>query len=217
MTLHRNGHHMEMTPLSQYRWRLPVAMAVWAALALTGMGGLWVYAKTPGPRAAAPAEWVGAAALNLDSAKATLVMFVHPHCECSRASVDELAGLMARRPGRVAARVVVYRPSDQAPGWERTELWARAERIRGAQVTSDPNGALALRFGALTSGHTFVYAPDGRLLFGGGLTIARGHAGDSPGLRAVERAVDGLRTPGSAPVFGCLIHASTDTLAGDIP
>ena len=45
----------------------------------------------------------------------------------------------------------------------------------------DDDGAEARRFGAETSGQTLLYDEHGALLFSGGITGARGHAGDNAG------------------------------------
>jgi hypothetical protein len=74
------------------------------------------------------------------------------------------------------------------------------------RVAPDRNGVEARRFGAGTSGHVVIYGGDGRLLFSGGITGARGHVGDNVGL---ERAIASLRadspTCARSPVFGCLL------------
>jgi hypothetical protein len=107
--------------------------------------------------------------------------------------------------------VVVYRPDGAAPGWEHTDLWASAAAIPGVRVMSDEDGAEARLFGALVSGSTLLYAPDGRRLFSGGVTPARGHAGDNAGLDALASFLtrDGSGIP-HTPVFGCLLHLASD-------
>ena len=73
-------------------------------------------------------------------------------------------------------------------------------------VIEDPDGAESRRFGARTSGHVCLYAADGRLLFSGGVTDSRGHAGDGVGADAVVALVGG-GTAGTERtlVFGCLL------------
>ena len=73
----------------------------------------------------------------------------------------------------------------------------------------DLNGAEAHRFGAATSGQAMLYDPAGRLLFSGGLTEARGEAGESEGMDAILHNLGGA--PGAAtraPVYGCELFAS---------
>ena len=52
----------------------------------------------------------------------------------------------------------------------------------------DDDGAEARRFGAETSGQTLLYDARGALAFSGGITGARGHAGDNAGRASLRRA-----------------------------
>lgn len=71
-------------------------------------------------------------------------------------------------------------------------------------VVTDDGGRAGRVFGATTSGHTLVYDGDGGLVFGGGITIARGHAGDNPGRSAIASFLTaGAVEHGTTPVFGC--------------
>src|SRR5207245_55082 len=114
-------------------------------------------------------------------------MVVHPHCPCSRASIEELAQIMTRCQGRLSSHVFFVKPIQCAQGWERTPLWDRAADILGVTVSCDEAGAEARRFGAATSGQVLLYQPDGTLVFSGGITLTRGHEGDNPGREAVIR------------------------------
>jgi hypothetical protein len=82
-------------------------------------------------------------------------------------------------------------------------------------VVWDEGGAEARRFGATTSGHAVLYSPDGRLLFRGGLTGARGHAGDNANLDALAAVLDGAPSPHiNVPVFGCPLFELPSTTEG---
>jgi hypothetical protein len=154
----------------------------------------------------APLTWPEASRLERDRSQPVLVMFIHPHCSCSRASLGELERLIAECQGRFRAHLLFIQPDGTPAGWADTDLWRRAAAIPGANVSLDAAGAEARRFGSETSGHVVLYAPDGRLLFHGGITIARGHEGDSPGraaLRSLLRGED--TTPALVPVFGCAL------------
>jgi hypothetical protein len=83
-------------------------------------------------------------------------------------------------------------------------LWRRAAAIPGVIALRDRDGAKAKSFGAETSGDVIAYGNDGRLLFHGGLTAARGHEGDSFGRQRLLAVLRG-ETPDrrDSPVFGC--------------
>ncbi len=115
----------------------------------------------------------------------TLVMAVHPKCACTRASLQELERLMAREP-MLHARIWVLAPEAEGERWTHLDLWKLASRIPGAEMIFDRDGAMAVRFGLLTSGQTVLYDAKGDLRYSGGLTEGRGEDGDSEGSAAIR-------------------------------
>lgn len=188
---------------------IPVLIA-WVAAVGWGIHSLLAFSYTPG----LSANLVDSAALPteaLPAGSSLLVMFVHPQCGCSRASIAELARIMANATAPVVARVYVYRAPGVDPGWERTDLWSSAAAIPGVEVSADDSGAIAARFGARVSGETQLYGQDGVRTFSGGITAARGHQGDNDGRRSVLASLAGTATGlRMTPVFGCYIHPSTE-------
>jgi len=64
----------------------------------------------------------------------------HPHCPCTRATLGELAVLMARVQKRVNAVVVFVVPNGVPEKWEETDLWRNAAQIPGVRVLKDVGG-----------------------------------------------------------------------------
>jgi hypothetical protein len=181
-------------------------VALWLLSVGAGAKVAWDYQTTAGAPGEPPGRWPAASAIAAPSNGATLLLIAHPHCPCTKASVGELARVMARLPGRVSAHVLVYRPSEFAAGWERTEVWSAAERIPGVAVRVDVDGAEAALFGAATSGQVLLYDAGGRLRFNGGITSARGHLGESPGHQRIAAVVEGRETEeATSRVFGCAL------------
>jgi hypothetical protein len=118
--------------------------------------------------------------------------------------MNELAKVMARVSGKVSAYVLFVKPKEAPADWDDTELHQSATAIPGVTVLVDDGGAEAQRFGAETSGQTFLYDRSGALLFSGGITEARGHAGDNDGESALVRlANDQSGRFARTSVFGC--------------
>ena len=177
---------------------------LWILAVGFGVRTLVRYETTPGAVAAVPVRWPAASAVPLSPEHSTLVMLAHPHCPCTRASVDELAQIMAEGAGRLTAYVLFLKPSDSGGKWDDTALRRSAAAIPGVTVVSDPDGGEAQRFGAETSGHTLLFAADGRRLFSGGITQARGHSGLNAGETAIRALVDNQPVKVSnTAVFGC--------------
>jgi hypothetical protein len=189
--------------------RLPVILTVgtvWLSLIVTGMAMILRHANTPGESAVKPANWPADSQITLDANRLTLVMFAHPHCPCTRASLGELEQLMSDRPGTIAAQVWFIEPAGMTEDWTDTDIWRQAAAIPGVTVHVDAAGTEARRFHADTSGQTLLYDNKGHLQFGGGITLSRGHAGDNPGLSALEALAGRLPADVSeTPVFGCAL------------
>lgn len=142
----------------------------------------------------------------------TLLLFLHPRCPCSVATIEELNRLLARRAGALAVTAHVYADPALGADWARGALWNAARSLPGVDVREDLLGATARRFDARVSGQALLFAPDGALLFSGGLTGSRGHAGDNPGRAAVEALLDGAPAGPTltTPVFGCALRADAE-------
>jgi hypothetical protein len=188
------------------RWLVWTLVAGWAAAVVTGMGWLAAYANNPGKWSTAPAA-IGHSD-NPASAAYRLYMFLHPRCPCSVASVNELARIMSRCGGQLDATVYFVRPESQPADWERGKLWNLASSIPGVKVEADVGGSVAGLFRANTSGEVVVYDRSGKLRFHGGITGARGHAGDNLGESAVIAIALGEKSyVERSPVFGCQFRA----------
>jgi hypothetical protein len=179
----------------------------WAAVVTAGFASLLRYKAAPGETHQPPLRWPRESRLRGPlEGRPALVLFAHPHCPCTRASVSELARLVARVEQPVSVELVVVRPSGFEAEWDDAELRLRAATIPGATVTRDDSGKETERFRAAVSGFTVLYDGSGRLRFAGGLTASRGHEGESFGSRRVRAVLEG-RAPDreDAPVFGCTL------------
>lgn len=192
---------------SATRQRIQIVVSLlWLSVVGLGTGMLWKYSNTPNPDPTPPAHWPATTAIPRANGQPTLVMFVHPQCACTSASVGELAALMAHCQGLVKAQVVFFRPTGSREDWTHSDLWKAAAIIPGVTVQADEDGREARLFHAETSGHTALYDPQGQLIFDGGITASRGHAGDNDGREAITALLHG-KTPTlvQTPVYGCLI------------
>jgi hypothetical protein len=179
-------------------WKRPIllalGLAIWLTAVVAGMGILHRYSLTPGIAGTPGAQWPTASHISPPPGYLTLVMAIHPHCPCSRASIGELSILMAHSGGRLVAFVAFVEPPGFGESWTKTDLWSSAGLIPGVTRIID-RGTEANLFGAATSGQTMVYDRRGRLLFSGGITAARGHFGDNAGVSAIVALIN---TPASA-------------------
>lgn len=189
---------------------------LWLVLVSWGTVFMAQYSQTPGVARAAPEALGESSAVRAAEGTPTLLMFVHPQCPCSESSIEELAKLMARSRGQCNAHVFFVRPAGMEEPLVEGKLWRQAHRIPGVAVSCDEGGLEAARFRADTSGYTILYGGDGSLLFEGGITAARGHAGDNAGSEAVEALLaGGLHDRVRTPVFGCALHEAECVKGGN--
>ena len=197
-----------------------VVVVIWGLGIAAGSLYSLDYATTPTKTHSVVDHWLVESACTLCAHQPTLVMFVHPRCPCSRASLNELAILMTHCQGRVNVQVLFMKPPSLPADWAKTDLWDSAADIPGVMPRLDLDGAEQRRFAARVSGEVFLYLPDGSLAFHGGITAGRGHYGDNQGRAAIEALLlDRDLQTGSTPVFGCELEppgsSSNDLTPGD--
>ncbi|MBL8975876.1 MAG: hypothetical protein JNK56_35060, partial [Myxococcales bacterium] len=100
--------------LRRFRHRdglLYALLVVWLGTTVAASGWLWRSKLTPAVVVTEPPEaWPPASTIAHADGLSTLVMLAHPRCPCTRASIGELARLMADAHGLVDAHVLVVRP-----------------------------------------------------------------------------------------------------------
>jgi hypothetical protein len=180
-------------------------IAVWIGGVVLGLGLLASYSNAASPAATAPGLWPAGSTIAKAQGSAHLLVFLHPRCPCSAATLGELNRILARAPG-VQVTMMFFVPPDADDTWRSGSLRRRAEGLQGStvRIVDDPAGSEASNFGAKSSGHTVLYDADGRLLFSGGITASRGHEGDNAGSDAIVAFLAGKQHPVSrTPTFGC--------------
>ncbi len=195
------------------RGRIVISLlsAAWLMAATAGLLLVADYDSKPGYPASPPQQWPSGVSLARNSSKPTVIMFLHPRCPCSRASLYELARLAHGERDKLDLHVVFAQPAEVAADWSQSDLWETAVANRDLQVVIDRGGVLAKQFGAKTSGQVLVYDRAGALQFEGGITPGRGHAGDSMG-RSLVQAIAAGQVPERPPhcaTFGCSLSANS--------
>ncbi len=181
---------------------------VWLLVVVCGMCITMNYEATPGVAAAPSGDWPIASRIHPATDRATLLVMAHPQCPCTRATIDQLNELLAQCPGKVQVYVLFWKPKGYPLDWEKTALWKSAAAIPGVKTLTDEGGLEAHRFHASTSGQVFLFDSSHRLIFSGGITAGRGHAGDNAGRDTIVS----LLTTGKAKrnktfVFGCSLFS----------
>src|SRR5271165_4971929 len=146
---------MQVVAFNISRKKRPGALAIifilWLSLTFAGMVGLSLYSTAPGKEGNPPNRWPASSSLRPAPGASTLVMFVHPKCPCSRASIGELAVLLAHSAGHLHAQVIFLKPPGKENSWIHTDLWHVASKLPGTVIISDLGGREADLFRAAVS------------------------------------------------------------------
>jgi hypothetical protein len=189
--------------LRTIRARIVICL-VWLVVVGAGFGVLLNYQNASGSIGCTPSDWPARTRVALDPTRDTLIMFAHPQCPCTSASIEELNRLLAQCHDSLAAQIWFFKPDGFPADWTRSSLWRSAAAIPDVTVHDDPDGAQARLFGAETSGYVLLYDRHGQLRFKGGITGSRGHAGDNAGENAIVLLLAGQKVSlRQTPVYGC--------------
>ena len=186
--------------------RLNALLILWACATAMGMGFMMRWQASPNECVVAAERIPPIESIVREEGKSTMVMFLHPMCPCSQASLSELERLMARTPDFTINIVAL-----SYGRWNDTPLLRRAKQINDLHIVPDPSGAIAKQFDARISGEVFFYDPNGKTTFHGGITSSRGHEGDNPGSAAIFALLhqqNRIQPPSGGPVYGCPLFAS---------
>lgn len=196
------------------RRTLVIALGLFSSVGtLGGFMALMAFDDSPGVAAGAPVRWPANSSLPFEPNRPLLLVFIHPLCSCTSATVAELSTLWNLPEGiRMPQTVfVAVEPADSGdhPLSGRAAWFGKVSMLPGAKIVRDAGGVEARRFHADTSGYVLLYGGKGALLFQGGVTGSRGHEGDNLGLAQLRTALS-AQGPVSAsarartsPVFGC--------------
>lgn len=195
------------------RLAVVAAVALWTVAVSAGWCMITDYSYKAEPSGAAPADaWPAGVTLARDANRPTMVVFLHPKCPCSQATLTELERLQSRPTGLGVANVllVVTIPADADASWRASPLIERGQSLCGSQIVFDRGGVVAGQFGATASGTVMLFNAAGQRLFAGGVTASRGHEGQNAGADAVASLLAGQPAEvNSIPVFGCRLVTSS--------
>lgn len=191
----------------KFRPLFAAGILLWVAIVAWCGWKLLAYENTPGQAGAPKPVWPSASRIVRAPGQFCLVIFLHPDCPCSQASVTELGRLMAKLHGALQGVVIFTKPASDEKSVKTASLWKRVSAIPNVTSFYDAHGVEMDYFSGSISGETMLFDPAGVLVFHGGITASRGHEGDNEGSEAVIRSVLGeSRATALTPVFGCSLR-----------
>lgn len=190
------------------------ATGLWLAAVISGLFIMNWYKTRPGQEGEAHNRWPASEQIS-QSKPFTYALFLHPKCKCSEATVYELQELLRVTRGssdKLDITLYFYHPENTPSSWASdSKLWKEAQTVPNAKVIADKAGQMARKFGAETSGQTYLYNSRGELVFSGGITSKRGHIGESVGRRSIASLVTTGKTETSkTSSFGCGLFSAKE-------
>ena len=183
-----------------------IFFSVWILMLLGGISLLTWYSNKAGATGNPP-ESLSATVPVTDRTKPyQLLMFVHPRCSCTHASIRELKRLLTHCSESVSCTFFSFLPSGETEEWAQSGILKSINDLPDVKVLDDINGEWATAFGVRTSGHILLYDSEQKLRFSGGITISRGHEGTSRANSILAGLItDRVQSSHSYPTFGCPI------------
>lgn len=213
-----------MQPKSPFR---AILVTTWAVLTfvcfLVVMPSI---GKDPSVSESLASEWPASTKLTKVTNVGHLIVFVHPYCPCTTATLRNLEDALDSTNHTVS--IVQLRTARLESLHVPVPSIARIVDKNGWSLVLDNEGVEASTFGATTSGECMLFTPSGALLFAGGITASRGHQGDNQGLatlkglmQQISPKMGGDASPNEAvyasknskwanfPTFGCPLFGET--------
>lgn len=186
---------------------------VWLVGIAIGSYFMFQHEYTPGAQEPAPQQLPADLEKQFGASekKLTLVMAVHPDCPCTSASIEQLDRFLALHEKDTRAIALFWTDRSGNPpsnSLENNSYWQRLQKLDAVSLMKDPEGKTAESLGSLVSGTVTAYDAEGKLVFQGGLTATRGHAGPSPALDALNAILAGKPIPeiSTTMSFGCSLN-----------
>jgi hypothetical protein len=158
-----------------------------------------------------PTTWPPGIHLDRDPDRLTLLLVLHPDCDCARKALASLRDILGRSVNRLALRIVFTPNGKHTPeSIEQSDTWLDAHDIAGAAAVSlDRDGQSVRQFGFRKSAHALLYDRTGLLLFSGGITPPT-HAADAT-------AASGTDNPGANAVLLFVLAGAAPTTHAPVP
>ncbi len=175
--------------------------AFWILCASAGVGSMLVYSLTPGSHPVVrkiPTD----SEIQISKSRPNLLVFLHPKCSCSHATLSELRGLLPDL-GETSVTIIFNNPNKEL-SWISGDLFQETKKLPNVKIFVDDGSLETLRFGVKTSGHVVLMNETGKAVFSGGITPMRGHGGENIGTNFIRSWIKG-RGPASSitDIFGC--------------
>lgn len=175
------------------------------------------FSFTPGKSSQFKSDFPMQSTLSVIPSKYNLYVFIHPKCGCSVATLDNLKSLAHKQSylsDLMQIHVILYDPSESPKDWldsqtvKDIQSWASQYPVI---VKHDKSLQEFKLFDAQTSGQSFLFDQNRRLVFSGGLTEERGHAGPSSSVNYIlsvlsnKQSSTNQRLPAAftTDTFGC--------------
>lgn len=186
-----------------------IVFGVWLVLILAGTQVLTSYSNYRVDRPQSATYDHLSLARYVKKARYSLILFLHPRCSCSRATLHELSKVLRKSTNSPRVTIVMYCPNGKPDAWIEGPNDRLARKLDPHEFVIDA-GQLFQQNGIVDSGHVLCFDRSGTIRFSGGVTGSRSHEGSNQASAALRRILNGEgESCIEFPVFGCSIQPVT--------
>ncbi|MDA8792481.1 hypothetical protein N9N67_04500 [Bacteriovoracaceae bacterium] len=182
-----------------------IFICIWSIGIISGLVITYEYSLGSGEKSQLKSSWPNESSLKFNPGKYNLVMFLHPECTCSKASLFHFKEILSEiKHDNLDSKIIFTMPKEKEKEWINSALVKEVKEAGSIQLIFDQSSEEFKRFDAKTSGQAFLFSPSKDLLFNGGITDSRGHIGYNQGEDFIINTLNkrGLASK-DVDVFGC--------------
>ena len=185
-----------------------ILISVWLIAISTGLYFLYQYQNKNGELGTSSSHWIESSNIHFEENKNNVLMFLHPYCPCSRASLNELAKILSHKIKPSTVKIILAKPESKDSNWVYESPLYKITKELNFQSLIDKNSHESKLFEAKTSGLVLIFNKDKKLMFRGGITDSRGHEGDNKGAQKALTILQSISSQSLEEffVFGCEIY-----------
>lgn len=191
---------------------ISVIISIWVGSIIWSTKAMLIFQFTPGKMGKVFNDFPQKSKLVLDQTLPTLILFLHPKCTCSKASVEEIKIIKSSIKKEFKLIAVVQTASLKLTD-ELEKLKEELSTLPHSTIVNDSYSFETNLFSVKTSGQIYIYSSFGELIYTGGSTSSRGTSSPSELRRTIASILETNKKPHqliTKSIYGCEMDNKND-------